>query len=525
MPLLKDFATVGGATATSRILGFIRDMFIAAALGSGPVAEAFFVAQRLPNLFRRLFAEGAFQSAFVPIFTRTLERDGKEAAERFAEESLAALAATLILVTVIAELCMVWLTLGLAPGFAADPEKFELTVMLSRIAFPYLALVSLVSLFAGVLNGMGRFAAAAFSPALLNVVLIGALIYVFWSGHVESVEAGIVLSGAIIVGGFVQLVFLAFACHRAGMTLRPKLPRLTPGVRHLIRLGAPSIVAGGVVQINIVVGTIIASLQPGAVSWLYYADRLYQLPLGVVGIAIATVLLPEIARAIQGGRDDIASHTQNRGVEFATAITLPAAVALFVIPGPIIAVLFERGAFTAADTAATAPALAAYAVGLPAFVAIRVLQPGYFAREDTRTPMYYGAVSMVVNVVAALILFRFFAHVGIAAATTIAAWVNTAMLLFTLWRRGHFKADAALKRSLPLLAVASVAMGVGLFLAAWGFGHYVRDQNFLIRIGAVAGLVALGLVLFLFFCHVTGAVDFRRHFATLRNRRRATPIV
>jgi putative peptidoglycan lipid II flippase len=525
MALLKDFATVGGATASSRILGFIRDIFIAAALGTGPVAEAFFVAQRLPNLFRRLFAEGAFQSAFVPIFTRTLERDGKEAARRFAEESQAALAATLILVTVLAEFFMVWLTLGLAPGFAADPEKFELTVLLSRIAFPYLALVSLVSLFAGALNGMGRFAAAAFSPALLNIVLIAALIYIFWAGHVETVEAGIVLSAAIIVGGVIQLAFLAFACHRAGMTLRPRLPRLTPGVRHLVRLAGPSIIAGGVVQINIVVGTIIASLQPGAVSWLYYADRLYQLPLGIVGIAIATVLLPEIARAIQGSRDDIASHTQNRGIEFAAAITLPAAVALFVIPGPILAVLFERGAFTAADTAATAPALAAYAVGLPAFVAIRVLQPGYFAREDTRAPMYYGVVSMVVNVVAALILFRFFAHVGIAAATTIAAWVNTGMLLFTLWRRGHFKADAALKRSLPLLVVASAAMGVGLFVAAWAFGPYVRDQNFLVRIGAVAGLVTLGLVLFLVFCQITGAVDFRRHLATLRNRRQATPIV
>jgi putative peptidoglycan lipid II flippase len=525
MALLRDFATVGGATASSRVLGFIRDMFIAAALGSGPVAEAFFVAQRLPNLFRRLFAEGAFQSAFVPIFTRTLERDGKDEARRFAEESQAALAAALLLFTLLAEIFMVWLTLGLAPGFAADPSKFDLTVLLSRIAFPYLALVSLVSLLAGALNGMGRFAAAAFSPALLNIVLIGALVFVFLTGQVETVEAGLVLAAAIVIGGVVQFAFLAYACHRAGLTLKIRMPKLTPGVRHLARLGAPSVLAGGVVQINIVVGTIIASLQPGAVSWLYYADRLYQLPLGIVGIAIATVLLPEIARAIQGSRDDIASHTQNRGIEFAAAITLPAAVALFVIPAPILAVLFERGAFTTADTAATAPALAAYAVGLPAFVAIRVLQPGFFAREDTKTPMYYGAVSMVVNVVAALVLFQFFAHVGIAAATTIAAWVNTGMLLLTLRRRGHFMADAALKRSLPLLAAASAAMGVGLFFAAWALGPYVQDQNILVRVAVIAALVILGLALFLVFCHITGAVDFRRHIATLRNRRQVPPPV
>jgi len=525
MTLLKDFATVGGATASSRVLGFIRDMFIAAALGSGPVAEAFFVAQRLPNLFRRLFAEGAFQSAFVPLFTRTYEGDGKKEARKFAEESQAALALALIIFTLLAEIFMVWLTFGLAPGFAADPSKFDLAVLLSRIAFPYLLLVSLVTLLSGALNGMGRFAAAAFSPALLNVVLIGALIYVYWRGLIETVEAGIILSAAITIGGVIQLAFLSIACHRAGLSLRLRLPKLTPGVRRLARLAGPSVIAGGVVQINIVVGTIIASLQPGAVSWLYYADRLYQLPLGIVGIAIATVLLPEIARAIRAGRDDLAAHTQNRGVEFAAAMTLPAAVALFVIPGPILAVLFERGAFTAADTAATAPALAAYAVGLPAFVAIRVFQPGFFAREDTKTPMYFGAVSMVVNVVAALILFRFFAHVGIAAATTIAAWVNTGLLIWALHRRGQLRADAALRRNLPLLAVASVAMGIGLYGAAWVLQPYVADEHILIRVGVIAALVLIGLVLFLLFCQITGAVDFRRHIATLRARRAQPPAV
>ena len=509
MSLLKNFATVGSATATSRVLGFIRDMFIAAALGTGPVAEAFFVAQRLPNLFRRLFAEGAFASAFVPIFAKTYESDGIDEARRFAEESLAALAAVLLIATVLAEIGMVWLTYALAPGFATEPEKFHLAVLLSRIAFPYLFLISIVSLQSGALNGIGRFAAASFSTSLLNAVLIAALIFVFITGEIGTVTAGVMLTTAISIGGIVQLAFLHYACHRAGLSLKLRRPRLTAGVRRLLRLGGPSVIAGGIVQINIVVGTIVASLEPGAVSWLYYADRLYQLPLGIVGIAIGVVLLPDLARALRAGRDDVADHTQNRALEFAAALTLPAAVALAVIPGPIIAVLFERGAFTAADTAATAPALAAYAVGLPAFVAIKVFQPGYFAREDTRTPMLYGFVSMVVNVAAAFAFYYLFGHGGIAAATSLASWVNAGLLVYTLWKRGHMKVDAALQKRLPLLAIAAVLMGVGLYAAAWLLAPYVEDARLVVRVVIIGALVLIGVVLFALFCQVTGAVDFR----------------
>src|SRR5260221_9488452 len=350
MSLLKNFATVGGATASSRILGFIRDMFIAAALGSGPVAEAYFVAQRIPNLFRRLFAEGAFASAFVPLFTKLHESEGREAARKFAEEAMAGLATVLLVFTVVGEVAMVWLTFALAPGFAADPAKFDLTVLLSRIAFPYLFLISIVSLLSGALNGLGRFVAAAFSQTLLNALLIAALVFVYASGEVGTVKAGVLLTASVTVGGVVQLAFLFFACHRAGIALTPRLPRWTPGVSRLTRLAGPSVIAGGIVQINIVVGTIVASLEPGAGSWLYYADRLYQLPLGIVGIAIGIVLLPDLARALRAGRNADASHAQNRSIEFAAALTLPAAVALFVIPGPPISVLFERGSFRPAHT-------------------------------------------------------------------------------------------------------------------------------------------------------------------------------
>jgi putative peptidoglycan lipid II flippase len=518
MSLLKNFVTVGSATASSRVLGFIRDMFIAAALGTGPVAEAFFVAQRLPNLFRRLFAEGAFASAFVPLFAKTHEAEGLAESRRFAEESLAALGLALLLVTIVAEIGMVWLTFALAPGFAVDPAKFDLAVLLSRIAFPYLFLISIVSLLSGALNGLGRFAAAAFSPSLLNVILIAALVFIFFTGEIGTVAAGIMLTSAISIGGVIQLAFLYYACHRAGLSLRLRRPRLTPGVKRLLSLGGPSVIAGGIVQINIVVGTIVASLEPGAVSWLYYADRLYQLPLGIVGIAIGVVLLPDLARALRAGRDDLAHHTQNRAIEFAAVLTLPAAVALAVIPGPIIAVLFERGAFTAADTAATAPALAAYAVGLPAFVAIKVFQPAYFAREDTRTPMWYGGISMIVNVVGAFGLYFLFGHVGIAAATSLASWVNIGLLVYTLIRRDQMRPDAALQRRLPLLALASLLMGVGLYASAMLLSPYIADGRLVTRVGVIAALVAIGLLLFALFCQLTGAVDFRDIVRRLRRR-------
>src|SRR5665213_188685 len=318
------------------------------------------------------------------------------------------------------------------------------------------------------------------------------------------------LTASVTAGGVIQLLFLYVACRRAGIHLRFAWPRWTEGVRRLTVLALPSVVAGGVTQINIVVGTIVASLQPGAVSWLYYADRLYQLPLGIVGIAISVVLLPDLSRALRAGRQDVVDHTQNRSIEFAAALTLPATVALFVIPYQIIAVLFQRGAFTAADTAATAPALAAYALGLPAFVAIKVLQPAFFAREDTSTPMWSGFVSMVVNVVAAFAFFHFFGHVGIAAATSLAAWVNAIYLYVVLHRGNHLNMDAALRHRLPLMLLASVLMGVVVYLAAWGLTPWLTDHRIVVRGLVLAGLVGIGVACFALFCQVTGVIDFRR---------------
>lgn len=475
MSLLKNFATVGGATATSRILGFIRDTFIASALGTGPVADAYVVAFRLPNLFRRLFAEGAFSSAFVPLFARRLEGEGVEEARGFAAESQAALGGFLLVLTIFAVVFMPQVVALLAPGFREDPEKFALTVELGRIAFPYLWLISLQSLYAGVLNGLGRFAAAAFAPSLLNVALISGLVLVFWMHWTGQREAGLVLSWAITIGGVLQLGLLVVATLMAGLRLPLLLPRLTSGVKRLCVLAGPSVIAGGVIQINIVVGTMIASGQPGAVSWLYYADRVYQLPLGIVGIAIGTVLLPDIARRVRAGDMGAVMHNQNRSVEFALALTLPAAVALVVAALPVCIGLFQRGAFGRADAIATAAALAAYGWGLPAFVLLKVFQPAFFARENTATPMWYSAINVGVNIALSLALFPTYGHVGVAMATTIASWLNVAMLFVALKRARLFQGDARLRALLVRIVLASALFGAVLWgcdqmLAGWFVG-------------------------------------------------------
>jgi putative peptidoglycan lipid II flippase len=519
MSLLKNFATVGSATATSRVLGFARDIFIAAAIGTGPVADAFFVAFRFPNLFRRLFAEGAFNSAFVPLFAKALESEGEAEARKFGEEALAVLLTALLVVTAIAEIAMPLIMYVLAPGFVSDPEKYDLAVLLTRIAFPYLGLVSLVAFYSGVLNARGRFAVAAFAPALLNVVLIAALAIVFWLGYANRPAAGIFLSWATLIGGVLQLAAVWFAAARNGMSFRFRAPKLTAQVRRLWALAVPGIFAGGITQINIVIGTMIASLAPGAVSYLYYADRIYQLPLGVVGIAIGIVLLPDLSRQLRSGRIDLVDHSQNRALEFSMALTLPASIALILMANPIIAVLFQRGSFDATDTVATAGALAAFAVGLPAFVLVKVFSPGFFAREDTRTPMLFAGVAVAVNIAISLALFPFLAHIGIAIATSVAGWVNAVLLAGTLARRGQFTPDLLLRKRLPLLALASVLMGACLYAAMLALTSALADSNVLVRATAVGVLVLGGVFLFALFCHLTGAVDFRQSLRTIRARK------
>jgi putative peptidoglycan lipid II flippase len=503
MKLYRAFATVGGLTMASRILGFVRDILIAAALGTGIVADAFFVAFRFPNLFRRLFGEGAFNAAFVPLFAKKLEGEGQPAAVSFAEEAMAGLLFVLLVVTAIAEIAMPWIMLVLAPGFVADHDKYDLAVTLTQIAFPYLTCMCIVALLSGVLNSLRRFTAAAAAPILLNVVLIAAITYAIWSGYARSPAAGWVLAVGVTIAGFVQLAALWIAVKRAGLSLKLRRPRWTPDMQRLVQLGVPGLLAGGITQINIVVGTIIASLQAGAVSYLYYADRLYQLPLGIVGVAIGVVLLPELARKLRAGDKVAAMDSQNRSLEFALLLTLPAAVALTVAAQPIISVLFERGAFGPTDTPKTAAALAAYSLGLPAFVMIKVFQPAFFAREDTKTPMRYAGVNMAINVIGSLGLFFLFQHLGmlpflgIALATSLAAWINAAMLWWKLRANGDFVSDARLRRNVPLILLVSIAMGVVLANALALAEPYMQAGLATpVKAAALAALLGLGGLVF-----------------------------
>jgi len=514
MTLLRSVATVGSYTLLSRVMGFVRDILTAALLGAGPVADAFFVAQRLPNLFRSLFAEGAFSAAFVPLFAGVMAERGKEAARTFAEDALAVLLAALLAFVVLGEIFMPAVMRVIAPGFEADPEKFDLAVALARITFPYLLFIALVALQGGVLNSVDRFAAAAATPILLNLFLIAALLMTKRFGWHD----GRALAWAITAAGLAQFLWLMFSCARAGLALRLPLPRLTPGVRRTLTIMGPAAVGAGVTQVNLLISTALASFLPGgSVSYLYYADRLNQLPLGVVGIAVGTAILPPLSRQLRLGDLPAAVATQNRGLELALLLTLPAAVALAVLAGPIFAVLFQRGAFNPADTAATAAALAAYAAGLPAFVLVKVLAPAFFARHDTATPVRIAIAAMAVNLGLTIVLMQFLAHVGIALATTCAGWVNALSLLALLLRRGHFRLDRRARRNLPRVAVAALGMGVVLALLRMAAAPAFAEP-LLARIAALAGLIGVGLATFALLALVLGIADWRDLLGRLRRQ-------
>ncbi len=463
MTLLKSVATVGGFTMISRILGFVRDILIASVIGAGPVSDAFFVAFRIPNMFRRLVAEGAFSAAFVPLFSKRLEDGDKEEALEFASHALGFLTGFLIIFSALFMIYMPFLMQYLAPGFEIGDDRYDLAVSYTRITFPYLVAMAVVALLGGVLNAFYRFAAMSAAPILLNIILISCL---FFQMDNPAYEAGLVLSWGVAVAGLAQVIYLVIACKR-DMALPPlRIPRLTPEIRRLFKLMLPGLLGAGVLQINILVGTIIASLlATGSISALYYADRVYQLPLGVIGIAVGTALLPLLSRQLRAGDDAPANETLNRAVELSMLFTLPAAAALMVIAFPVVQVLFERGAFDARATTTTAEALIAFSSGLPAYVLTKVYAPGFFAREDTVTPVIIGVVAMAINIALSLLLLEQLAHMGIALATSVAAWVNAVTLLILLIKRGHYSPDRRLYLRVTAIFAASALMAAGLWFA------------------------------------------------------------
>jgi len=524
MSLVKKFATVASGTLMSRVLGFAREMLMAASLGTGPVADAFNAAFQFPNTFRRLFAEGAFNAAFVPLFAKEIEANGIAGARRFSEEVFGVLFTVLLGLTVLMELAMPLLVSSvIAPGFADDPQKFELTTELALIMFPYLMCMSLGAMKAGMLNSLRRYFAAAIAPVFLNIILIGVLAFA-WHDGMDARAVGYALAWGVLAAGIVQLGIVWIAVRHAGASIGFRLPRFTPNVRRLLWLALPAAITGGITQINQLIGTAIASGKDSAVSSLAYADRVYQLPLGVVGIAVAIVLLPELARALKAGATKEAANLQNRSVEFTLFLTLPAAAALLVMAEPIVRVLYERGAFTAESTAVVSQTLAIFGLGLPAFVLIKAFTPGYFAREDTRTPMWFAAVSVIVNVSTALILFPRWGAPGIATASAIAGWVNAALLLGVLIRRGHWGSDRALLLRIPRLVLAAALMAGAIWFALDHAATWLQPASPLSQQVAALALLILGAAILYFgIAFGTGGASFAMIRRSVRRRGNAPP--
>ena len=512
--MLRAIATVGGWTMLSRILGFMRDILIAAYLGAGPMADAFFVALKLPNLFRRLFGEGAFNAAFVPAFAAALTRQGPAVARQLAERLATLMALWLTLLCGLGIVFMPQVLAVLAPGFGArGPAQVTLAVELTRIVFPYLVFICLTALVSGVLNAMGRFTAAAAAPIFFNLLSMAALLglapFVATPAHA--------LAWGVVASGLVQLALVWWAAAQAGMGLLPVLPRLSVAEKAVLRKMVPGLLGAGVTQLNLAVDVIIASLLPaGAVSLLYYADRVAQLPLGVIGIAISTALLPTLAAQLSGGRALAAHRSMNRGLEITLALCVPAAVALAVLAPPIMSVLFQRGAFTAADARGAAWVLMVYAGGLPAFVLVKAFAPGFFARGDTRTPVIIGLACVALNLALnGLFLWTgWLGAPGIALATVASAWANAVAMGWLLNRRGLWVADRRLRHGLPRQLLAAMAMGGAL--ALWVVAVPMAPG---LAGTALLGLACLlGAAVYFGVAQLSGGLDLRALRQALRRR-------
>jgi len=522
MSLIGKFATTGSATLVSRLLGFVRETMIAAALGAGPMADAFYAAFRFPNLFRRLFAEGAFNAAFVPLFARAIEENGPDGARRFSQEVFAVLFTILLALTILMQISMPFLVATIiAPGFVGDPEKFDVTVRLAVVMFPYLMCMSLTAMMSGILNSLHLYFVAAFAPVVLNVVLV-TILGIALAGGFSPLVTVENLSYGVLASGILQLMFVTMAARRAGMPIRFQKPHMTPGVKRLLILALPAALTGGITQINLVIGQMIASTKAGAISVLQYADRVYQLPLGVVGIAIGVVLLPELSRALRGGHREAAGNLQNRSLEFGLFLTLPAGAALFVMSEEIVRVLYERGAFTQQTTASVSAALSIFGLGLPAFVMIKVFIPGFFAREDTRTPMMFAGVSVAINVTLALTLFPILFEAGIATAEAVAGWTNATLLFTTLYRRGLWERDAGLMRRIPRLLLATVLMAIFL-TAALGYGepYLASGEPLAVKAACLAVIIVLGASVYFLAAFGLGGADWGLVRRALKRRSEA----
>ncbi len=523
MNLARSLGSVGGLTLASRILGLARDMLLAEFVGANFASDAFAVAWRMPNMFRALFAEGAFSAAFIPMFNRKVaDKDGPglPAGLACSEDALSELLPALVLLTVLLELLAWPATYIISLGFhGVSHEQFAFAVMLTRFTFPYLMLISLASLAGGILNSLHKFWVAAAAPILLNIAQIVAL--VFFHTH-EPLSTTRYQAMSVTIGGALQLAWLAHACWSSHVRLKLKRPTINEDVKRLIKLIGPAAAGAGAVQFNLLVSTALATglLPHGSVSYIYYADRLNQLPLGLIGIGLGTVLLPTISHQLGRGADAEAMATQNRGLELALFFTLPATVALVICGVPIIRGLFQHGQFDASDAVRTGQALAAFSIGLPSYILVKVLTPGYYARHDTKTPMRFAIISIAVNLALNLALILPLKHVGPPLATALASTVNVWLLYHTLKKRGHFEPDARLRRRIPRLALAAILMGIALFFVAPLIDPYLTGSIFR-RAGGLVALVGAGGLVYAAACLVTGGFVLDDLKLMLRRTRQA----
>jgi putative peptidoglycan lipid II flippase len=514
--MIERILTVGGYTLLSRVTGFLRDIMLAAFLGAGPTADAFFVAFRLPNHFRAIFAEGAFNAAFIPAYARIRTQGGAASASVFGDRIFTLLFITQIVLLALALLFTPQAIDLLAPGFSREPRQYELAISLTRITFPYLLLITLVTLWGGILNALHRFAAAAAAPILLNVAMMATLA---WSGLFGG--ASYAAAWGVLISGVLQAALVGGDTWRAGAFTSFRALRLDDDVRRFFRALVPATIGSAGTQLALFADTIIASfLATGAISALYYADRIDQLPIGVIGIAVGTVLLPEMTHRIAAGDDAGARSAQNRAIEFALLLAIPCIVAFLVVPDVIMRGLFMRGRFTAGDAHAAAVTLMAYTGGLIPFVLIRSVVAPFLARGDTFTPMKAALIGTAVNIAFKVALMGSLAQVGLALATTIGAWINFVLVLFWAARAGHIAADATLKSSLAKLAGAGAAMTLVLLVSVPIVTNMLssvsrfRNESELLVLALIGGVVYGVLVLALF---------GRRWLSLLRARTSSAP--
>jgi putative peptidoglycan lipid II flippase len=460
--LIRSSMIFAGLTLVSRFMGLARDLVITARLGASQTiaADAYYTALAFPNLFRRIFAEGAFAAAFVPGYSRKLAGEGDADADRYAGDALATVAAATVALTLVAQLAMPWLMFVINPGYADEPAKFKLAVILTQITMPYLPCMAIAALFSGVLNARGRFIVSGFYPTILNVVMLAVVL-----PQTDPVRAAYAASFGVIVAGVGQAALCWWGARRSGARIRLRALKLTPDMRALIRLAIPAAIANSATQINIFISGILASQVDGARVWMNVADRLYQLPMSLVGVAIGVALLPRLSKALQTDDHEDAQGAMDQALVFALALSLPAAAALMAMPVYLIDALFTRGAFLAVDAQATGELLFHYGWGVPAFVLLRVLQPAFFARQDTRTPMRISLISVAVNIAGGVGLYFVIGVPGIAMATSLAAWISVAQMSVGLHRRDTYRPSARVWSKIIRTAAASAALGAALFVA------------------------------------------------------------